>query len=150
VAGAVDGNEGTGWAVSPQVNQNHTATFEVKGLGEFKPADGVLWNITLSQQFPDGMHLLGRFRLSVTSSPTPWDKSKFPAEVATALGVPREQRNEAQRTVLSNYFKSLDGEYQQRVKLVQQTAEQVKNRRLVGTQDLAWALINNPAFLFNH
>ena len=41
-------------------------------------------------------------------------------------------------------------------KLVQirQDAEQSKaqaaNKRLTGIQDLAWALINTPSFLFNH
>jgi hypothetical protein len=27
---------------------------------------------------------------------------------------------------------------------------QQQNKRLAATQDLAWALINTPAFLFNH
>jgi hypothetical protein len=31
---------------------------------------------------------------------------------------------------------------------VAQAAEQSKNQRLVGAQDLAWALINSPALLF--
>jgi hypothetical protein len=30
------------------------------------------------------------------------------------------------------------------------SAEQLKNTRLTGAQDLVWALVNNPAFLFNH
>ena len=30
------------------------------------------------------------------------------------------------------------------------SAKQLSNKRLYGTQDIAWALINNPAFLFNH
>ncbi|MSU64962.1 MAG: DUF1549 domain-containing protein [Opitutus sp.] len=30
------------------------------------------------------------------------------------------------------------------------SAKQLSNRRLTGAQDLAWAIINNPAFLFNH
>jgi WD40 repeat protein len=30
------------------------------------------------------------------------------------------------------------------------SAEQLKKTRLVGMQDLAWALVNSPAFLFNH
>ncbi len=29
------------------------------------------------------------------------------------------------------------------------SAEQLKNKRLVASQDIAWALINSPAFLFN-
>ncbi len=33
---------------------------------------------------------------------------------------------------------------------VEQSKLQVANKRLTGVQDLAWALINNPAFLFNH
>ena len=29
------------------------------------------------------------------------------------------------------------------------STKQLENARLIGAQDLAWALINNPAFLFN-
>ena len=33
---------------------------------------------------------------------------------------------------------------------VQMSTLQAKNPRLTAAQDLTWALINNPAFLFNH
>ena len=33
---------------------------------------------------------------------------------------------------------------------VTESARQIGDRRLTAVQDLAWALINSPAFLFNH
>jgi hypothetical protein len=33
---------------------------------------------------------------------------------------------------------------------MEMSSKQVTDKRLTGVQDLAWALINNPAFLFNH
>ena len=33
---------------------------------------------------------------------------------------------------------------------VEQSGRQLKNQRLTAIQDLAWALINSPAFFFNH
>ena len=33
---------------------------------------------------------------------------------------------------------------------VELSRSQLQNKRLTAAQDLAWALINNPAFLFNH
>ena len=134
--------------MSPQFNQNHTATFETKeAVGA---AEGSLITFTVSQQFQDGQHLLGRFRLSVTSSSRPFGKSKLPPDVVAVLAVAKDQRNEQQQAVLLNYYKTLDGEYQRHVQMVAQTAQQAKNRRLYGAQDVAWAIINNPAFLFNH
>ena len=37
--------------------------------------------------------------------------------------------------------------YQRAVEL---STKQLVDKRLYGAQDIAWALINNPAFLFNH
>jgi hypothetical protein len=44
----------------------------------------------------------------------------------------------------------LDGKLKQLREDVEISAGQLASGRLVGAQDLAWALINSPAFLFNH
>lgn len=144
---AVDGNDGTGWAVSPQFNKTHTAIFETAST--VGSSGGSILTFTLSQQFPDGKHLLGRFRLSVTNSPRPFDGGQLPGDVAAALAVSGDNRTPEQRAALANYFRSRDSRYNEMQAAVQRSAELIKNRRLLGVQDLAWALINNPAFLFN-
>jgi hypothetical protein len=147
VAGAIDGNSGTGWAVSPKFGENHTATFELKE--PIGAEGGSLLTLELLQEYTDGMHLLGRFRISATTSPNPLSQTKLPAEIDAALKAPADQRNPAQKQALAAYFRGQDAEYARLKQSVERSAEQLKNARLIGVQDLAWALINSPAFLFN-
>jgi hypothetical protein len=146
-AGAVDGNEATGWALSPQFGKPHELLVETKS--PVGVAGGSVLTFAISQQFPDGRHNLGRFRISVSSSPHPASGSKLPAEILAALGVPADQRNDAQKAQLAAYHRSLDTQLAQLAADVKRSEEALKNRRLYGLQDLAWALINSPAFLFN-
>jgi hypothetical protein len=44
----------------------------------------------------------------------------------------------------------LDPKLQQMRRSVELSEEQLKNKRLTVAQDIVWALINNPAFLYNH
>jgi WD40 repeat protein len=44
----------------------------------------------------------------------------------------------------------IDAKLQQMRRAVELSEEQLKNRRLTVAQDVVWALINNPAFLYNH
>jgi hypothetical protein len=147
VRGAVDGNEGTGWAVSPEFNKNHTAIFETK-----EPAGGdggAVLTFTFSQQYQDGTHTLGRFRLSITNSPQPFTSSQLPAELVKIIKTPTDQRTAEQKKKLADHYRSTDAELARLEAEVKKSEDLLKNRRLVGVQDLAWALINNPAFLFN-
>jgi hypothetical protein len=147
VGGAIDGNEATGWAVSPNFNQPHTAIFETKAAvgGD----GGSLLTFEFVQKFQDGKHLLGRFRLSATNSPVPFGGEKLPADITAALAVEVEKRTPEQKALLANHFRGRDAGFQELNVAVQRSTESLKNRRLLGVQDLAWALINNPAFLFN-
>ncbi|MGO9115927.1 MAG: DUF1549 domain-containing protein [Thermoguttaceae bacterium] len=175
-----------GWAVAPKMGQSHTAVFEtqenVAGPGMF--------TIRMVQNFSDGQHTLGRFRISVTNAPRPITVDAQPANVADILAVAAERRTDKQKAELVAHYRNLDQEVKQRSealaaanqplavdpKLVQLrealaevnrplppdarlerlrrdaelSAKQLEKARLTFAQDLAWALINSPAFLFNH
>ncbi len=77
VAGAIDGNEATGWAIAPQFGKPHTAVFEFKDPIAF--AGGAELTITMVQKFPGKEHNLGKFRLSVTTAKTPISLNGPPA-----------------------------------------------------------------------
>ncbi len=147
VAGAIDGSEDTGWAVMPQFGKTHAAIFETKA--DVAQEGGSLLTLTLSQQFPDGKHLLGKFRISVTDAQRPVMGSKLPEAIAAALAVPADKRTPEQVDALAAHYRSLDAELNRLTAEVGQAVDAAKNARQIGVQDLAWALINSPAFLFN-
>ena len=147
VSAAIDGSEDTGWAVSAQFGKTHTAIFETKT--DVGADGGTLLSFTLSQQYPDGMHLLGKFRISVTDAQRPVMGTKLPEAIAAALAVPADKRTPEQASALAAHYRSLDGELARLTAEAGKAADAAKNARQIGVQDLAWALINSPAFLFN-
>ncbi len=147
VSAAIDGSEDTGWAVSPQFGKTHTAIFETKSDSGHE--GGSLLTIAMFQQYPDGMHLLGKFRISVTDAERPVMGTKLPETIAAALAVPADKRSPEQLATLAAHYRTLDGELARLTAEVGKAADAAKNARQIGVQDLAWALINSPAFLFN-
>ena len=146
ITSAIDGNLSTGWAVAPQFNKIHTAIIEtaMDVVGE----GGSQLTLTMNFQFDD-THLLGKFRIAVTGSPRPLKLQSVPADLAALLAVPAAERNDEQKAVLLEKYKATDKEWQNLQATVASAEELLKNKRLIGLQDLAWALINNPSFLFN-
>jgi tricorn protease-like protein len=63
VAGAIDDKPATGWAISGGTGKEHQATFEMPADVKLPP--GVPLTITIDQQYADGQHTLGKFRLSL-------------------------------------------------------------------------------------
>ncbi|HZZ72321.1 MAG TPA: DUF1549 and DUF1553 domain-containing protein [Pirellulales bacterium] len=147
VAGAIDGNPATGWAVSPHFGVNHTAIFELKQPVGF--AGGSIVTIEIEHKFSDGQHELGKFRLSVSNSHRPLGMSGPPENIAKLLAIPEPQRSAPQRAELTNYFRQLDGQYMKLEQDVKKFQSAQVNSRLLGAQDLTWVLLNTPAFLFN-
>jgi hypothetical protein len=144
VAQAVDGNAGTGWALAGQLGKSHTAVFQFQ-----KPIDaknGVTLTITMDQRYGAG-HNVGKFRFSLTGDNGPRLTSPVPADVIGILDTPAIKRTDKQRERLKQMYVAQDGEYQ-RLRGEIPTAPPT-DPRAIGAQDLTWALMNTPAFLFN-
>jgi hypothetical protein len=152
-------------------------------------AQGGIVKIVIKQQYTDGKHLLGRFRLALTGSPAPVNFG-LPAPLIEILAVHPDKRTPAQTKALIDHLRSTDtGLLAKQAAVaeankplppdpqtealkkklakaetpvpvdpvlaslrrdVELSRSQLQNKRLTAAQDLAWALINNPAFLFNH
>ena len=187
VALAVDGNAGNqnAWAIGGAGGVTNWATFEAKEPVGFE--EGTVLKFVIHQNHTAANHILGRFRISVTT-----DQAiglSLPEQFKSIVTVPADQRDDAQKQVLATYFNKTDaglkakqtalaeaskplpedpgitkrnatitfvsqavGEDRQLVQLrsdMEFSIKQTQNKRLTATQDLTWALINNPAFLFN-
>jgi Protein of unknown function (DUF1553)/Protein of unknown function (DUF1549) len=147
-AAAVDGRDDTGWAVSPQFGKEHALIASTKspvGL-----PGGSIVTFTLSHQYADGLHNLGHFRISLTTAANPQGGNTLPAPVAAALAVEAAKRSPAELQTIAQYYRAQDSELARLQAELQKSEAAQVNKRLYGVQDLAWALINSPAFLFNH
>lgn len=144
IAGAIDGKPDTGWAIGNQFGRDHLATFQF--AKPLRQEGGTRLVIVIDQQHEDGTHALGKFRLSITGSEPPIGLDRLPANILTVLKKPADARTEEEVQELTDYHRGQDPAYAE----LKRAAELVSEPRLVGAQDLAWALINSPGFLYNH
>jgi len=147
VAFAIDGNPATGWAVDPQEGKPHVAMFKLAAPAGFP--EGTQFTITMDQRYPGKDHNIGKFRISVTTSPEPQLKETLPEAILKAIAVPLDKRTAEQKTTVANHYRGIDAELK-RLQAALAENPDPRDPRLLGAQDLAWALINSPAFLFNH
>lgn len=143
---SIDGNSAYGWAIDPEEGKPHMALFEFA-----EPIDataGVVFTVTMEQVFGQ-QHTVGRFRLSLTASQTPFRLEGPPANVAEILAVAPDARTPEQKNALLTHYRTVDTEYDLLVQTVAADKADPNRYRLVWAQDVAWALLNNPAFLFN-
>lgn len=98
VAGAIDDDPKTAWAINPRFHEPHWATFATE-----KPVgydEGTTLTFTLVQEFGKG-RTIGRLRLSaLTGDPT---VKSLPVEVTAILHTAKEKRTAAQRKTLLEY-----------------------------------------------
>jgi len=144
VTNAVDNNPATGWATSPRFGLDNAALF--KFAKPVSGSAGVYFTIVMDQRFGTN-HVIGKFRLSVTTDVNPTLQSPLTPAQLTLLDTPVEKRTQAQKDTLRQMYLAQDKEYQ---RLASEVADPPPaDARVLGAQDLVWALINTPAFLFN-
>jgi hypothetical protein len=104
VAGAVDGNPKSGWAIAPQFGRAHQAVFETAQNVGFP--EGTTLTVTLDQHY-GGQHTIGRFRLDATTAPRPVRLSQLPDGIVTILGIAPAARTAPQKEELARYYRSV-------------------------------------------
>ena len=185
---AIDGtiSDDRGWSIA-EVGQDHFAIFTAKEPTVLN--EDSLVRVRLHQNFGDGSHTLGKFRVSLTDSPQPLTRG-IPSRIAKLLAIAPERRSPDQQDELAKYHEEHDekleqlqqavteaekplaedpqlANYQRRIEQLRRPSpvdpelaklqkkltiseRQRQAKRVTAAQDLAWALINTPEFLYNH
>jgi hypothetical protein len=107
VAGAIDADPKTAWAINPQFGKPHWAVFGTDAPLGFD--GGTVLTFTLEQNYGGG-RTIGRLRLSAITGGT---GTAIPSEVADALAAAPEKRSAAQQKTVLDYRLSQDPEYAQ-------------------------------------
>jgi hypothetical protein len=147
IANAIDGNPDSGWAIAPQFGKKHVAVFEAQTAFGFP--EGTTITVTMLQKSVKE-HNIGKFRISATTTRPPvLLKGQVPEQITKILDIPADQRSPEQKATVMAHYRSID---QELARLQRRVNDYVvpADPRTMGAQDLAWALINSPAFLFNH
>jgi hypothetical protein len=103
IAYAIDDQPQTGWAIDPQEGTAHAAIFRLDE--PIVPQGDSTLEITLDFQSIFASHQLGRFRLSLTRAENPTTDT-IPVEIASALKVAADERNDAQRNMIRSFYRT--------------------------------------------
>ncbi len=120
---AINSSPTNGWSVSPRLGENHVAAFEVKSPINFKGGTKLtiaIWQSSVLRHF----HGLGRFRVSVTTTPTVKDKPLplhgLTDQTLKILATPSNKRTEAMQRELLDHFRYIDSEFSKLRKAVEE------------------------------
>jgi hypothetical protein len=108
IAGAIDGNTATGWAIDGQEGRDHAAIFRLASPLELPPGATMSFVLRLVSQFPQ--HNIGRFRISISDAPASVisDLADVPEGVLKIAMTPADQRSGTQKAVIARYYRSID------------------------------------------
>lgn len=108
--GAIDGDKQGkkwGWAVLPEVGKPQNAVFEAKA--DFVGEDDTVITIVLHQNLDNPNHVLGHFRLAVTTSPRPVvaEGAGMTPEIQAIVTLAVDKRSAEQKAKLAAYYRGI-------------------------------------------
>jgi hypothetical protein len=133
VAGAIDADPASGWGIHPERDKLHQAIFSFAEPAQTPGGAHLL--LTMHQPFGT-KHNIAHFRFSVTDAAGEVRYLDMSDSLMAALNTPSDARTPEVRALLHARF----------MKTVPDFATKI---RLSAARDIAWALINSPAFLYN-
>ena len=86
----------------------------------------------------------------MTTFKPPFSLDKLPEPLARILNVPLDKRTNEQKAEVSKFYRSIDPELARLNQVLADHPRPPADSRQLAAQDLAWALLNSPAFQFNH
>lgn len=105
VSKTIDGDERTGWAVSPQFDRGHWARFELESKLDTTKSSSL--KLRISQQYGTG-RTIGRIRFSAVTGDL--RKGALPATVAKAIRVAAKEWSPQDRKAILDYRLGLDAD----------------------------------------
>lgn len=102
---AIDGDPNTGWAIfrDAETNQPNVLTFET--AEDVGTPDGSIITVVIEQKYGRS-HTIGRLRISMSQLPA--DTIEYSDAVYAALKVPADQRTDAQKNVILDFYANKD------------------------------------------
>src|SRR4029079_18763861 len=98
---AADANPQTGWAILPQTGRPHEAVFQLKA--DLEGGDPTVLSVAMQHNFGSA-HCIGKFRLSITSSPRPiraGSDQGLPKNIGDIVAVDAAKRSDQQKQELA-------------------------------------------------
>jgi hypothetical protein len=103
LAAAIENRRSSGWAIHPQVGQNHWAIFEL--AEPVQSSESTRLKVTLHFESQFGQHQMGRVRIATTDADQPTGRDAPPPNIAKILSTPREARTPTEQRELATYFR---------------------------------------------
>jgi hypothetical protein len=102
IANTIDSNPESGWGVMPKLGMTHNAVFELQQPLALDAKTQL--NVTIASTSPHHRHVIGRLRVSVTSSATPTQLLHFGPDIAAAIEKPADARTADERKRITASF----------------------------------------------